>query len=1033
MLKVYKDLNLPISTVDITEVLNAKGEYKKDFKFRHEWQTIDKYEEININPNSNGYILNTGHILSDGNHLIALDFDSCEDKSIDGVKKLHEIVGKNLKTDEELNFLFQVTGNKGIHLLFKVEPERFKNISSNITGLRINNKQYKIDIRAKGGCIVVEPTKYKSLKDGKDKIYLWKDKNITMDSIELLPDYFYDIIINHYLDKKDQTNNTFYDTNGIVINYDIANNPNISEAELQLFYILDKRYYDNHDEWVKLGRIIKSLNLGFDLFDQVSKTSTKSYVSRSDCYKKWKTLKVNNKIDMRTIHYLAKIQNPEKYKELIPKGFFHNVEEDKREVNEISTRYLIQETNKDLYDNNDFLTSKVNEFFNTSQYKNLTIKSPYDTGKTTLLRSIMGKFQPRRVLWISYRKTLTNDILGSFESRFQFQDYQKGNYDSDRLIIQLESIYKVMGDDDLESDDSTSSIVPIYDLIIIDEIESVLNHFNSPTFNQKSKDLFEVFYQLCDSATRVISLDGDLNNRSYNFLDNLGESINIVNNISINPKEFTLISSKPDYLNEIKSDIENNKKLVIVSMSSTECFALKTYILSFNTSLNILIYTGSSDDKVKEDLKDVLNIWSKADVVIYSPTIESGVNFDIDHFDKIYGYICPNSCSSRAFFQMLNRVRKVKDNKITILSEQMRDTNLSDSQFFNYKEVKTSLMKLEGIKNTGTYVVKDGVKKKVIKLSPYDTNYFYNKVEELNNGFKYFIPSFLKLAALKGHTVIDKMEEKITKFKDDNRKSKNDFIFETKDINEDEFRVLCGKKQRSEATEEEKRKVDKHYLKRNYGVDILDENIIKIKVSSIKDFLSLLDIENLKRHDERAKEDNQTKEKILKLKLINSFIKDIGFDHIYDTKEIKQQDLQDRIENIVKTNEIFTKSKKTKILFKLRKNTSTIENTKQLIGIFNSILIDYNVKLSSKRKGVIKGTSIKQIYYYIERINNIDEILNYRIRKGYNLKDNNNIRKDFKVTEDFKHLVDWNKANVTDSVEFDMDEFEDSDNESDLK
>jgi hypothetical protein len=36
------------------------------------------------------------------------------------------------------------------------------------------------------------------------------------------------------------------------------------------------------------------------------------------------------------------------------------------------------------------------------------------------------------------------------------------------------------------------------------------------------------------------------------------------------------------------------------------------------------------------NLKDVKNFWKLFQLLIYSPSIESCVNFDIDHFGKIY-------------------------------------------------------------------------------------------------------------------------------------------------------------------------------------------------------------------------------------------------------------------------------------------------------------------------------------------------------------------------------------------------------------
>lgn len=60
--------------------------------------------------------------------------------------------------------------------------------------------------------------------------------------------------------------------------------------------------------------------------------------------------------------------------------------------------------------------------------------------------------------------------------------------------------------------------------------------------------------------------------------------------------------------------------------------------------------------------------WSKADLLIYSPTIESGVDFSIkNYFDKCYILMAEHSTSGRALLQMGSRIRYYKDNNILTL------------------------------------------------------------------------------------------------------------------------------------------------------------------------------------------------------------------------------------------------------------------------------------------------------------------------------------------------------------------------------
>ena len=71
--------------------------------------------------------------------------------------------------------------------------------------------------------------------------------------------------------------------------------------------------------------------------------------------------------------------------------------------------------------------------------------------------------------------------------------------------------------------DDEMSIVPKFDLVIIDEIESILKQFDSPTFKRgQSKGVFEYLTNIIKTSSKMITLDGDMNNRSYNFIEHFG-------------------------------------------------------------------------------------------------------------------------------------------------------------------------------------------------------------------------------------------------------------------------------------------------------------------------------------------------------------------------------------------------------------------------------------------------------------------------------------------------------------------------------
>ena len=181
--------------------------------------------------------------------------------------------------------------------------------------------------------------------------------------------------------------------------------------------------------------------------------------------------------------------------------------------------------------------------------------------------------------------------------------------------------------------------IPSYNLIVIDEIESVLNHFNSSTFKGAARDVFDFLTLIISNSDKLITLDGDMGMRSNNFINSFGNSIYINNDIKINKRELNIIESRNVFNKSIYDNLDNDKKICIVSMSAEETELYKNEIdKHYNYKKVVKAYNSKTGDEEKDKLNNVNEEWLKADVVIFSPNIEAGVNFDAKHFYKIYGH-----------------------------------------------------------------------------------------------------------------------------------------------------------------------------------------------------------------------------------------------------------------------------------------------------------------------------------------------------------------------------------------------------------
>lgn len=1041
ILKNYKNAGLIPFNLKITP---DKTTGKKVLEHIPAFLKINKYDDEHFKNNYNGYAIRTGtpikkkKLKEETYFLIGVDIDIKDDTNDlkNGMSKWEQLTKDNNFNDIlSINTPIQKTANNGYHYLFKATAEELKNIGSSITGLIIDDIKYSIDVKATNQFLIVEPSNYD------DKCYKWIKAPKEYD-ILLLPRFIYDIILKHhnFKDTKDKPK-IKYNINNEIIN----NNINISEFQpdettYKLINMIDDKRYDNYDEWLKMGAILKFLNIPFNIFNEKSKTSKK--YDKNECIYKWNSLKISTKIKnyFNCLRYYSKLDNPEEYNIL-----YNEININKLSINEkyeritINNKYLLKLDNN-LNDDNDILTKNINEFINDDNIKSLNIKSAYGTGKTQLLKKILNNHNYKRILWLSYRVTYTDDILNEFQN-FGFGSYLKREYKNDKLIIQLESLMNLDKDNNNDDfiDDEYIKEMPQYDLIIIDEIESILNQFDSSTFKGKNKDIYEYLYYIIKGSKKIISLDGDMNNRALNYISQFGEMKTIINEYNENVRTFILSSKRDKFNNELLKEVDKaiieNKKICLCSMSKSETIIYNKLLLEHNDKLRILLINGDTGDDEKKLLQDIKNNILNYDIFIYSPSIEAGVNIDIKNcFNKLFCILSDCSASQRSFLQMTARIRHLNDNNILILNECFKLNKTSN--FWNYDDVEPIIKYIKNISSDVKYIEKDNKIIKVNKINSYDNNYIYNQIEKLNKNKFYFLPLLKILCIKKGINFIIDETENTKKTKKD-----NNYIIEkvinSDDINDEEYQKLIKKQNNRTASTQDKLNIKKHSYKNMLGVDKLNIKLFKQyynKTNTIYNYCNLIDIENVKKTT-----DNKTDENIKKASIINNVINQLGYNNIFDNKEIIEEEFNKNLEIVIKQNEIYTNQLNIKTLFHMPKLIISKENKKQILGYINSLLHTFNLSIKLLQKRI--GGKNKTNFYKIEHLNNIDEIIFYKIEKGYfKLKDKdnlfkpnkkefiynelhiNNIKKDVDSVPDYKQINDYTNLldiNISFIIEFD--------------
>ena len=429
-------------------------------------------------------------------------------------------------------------------------------------------------------------------------------------------------------------------------------------------------------------------------------------------------------------------------------------------------KYLIPKDVTLTNHKNDIIKSIILKWIHDGEIKTLVGKSPMGTGKSTLLKMICKyKNRFKNILVISYRKTLTSNHLDKLKDNdfVSYLDIKGSLYNYKRVICQYDSIERLQNVD---------KEYRKYDLIIIDEIESVLNHTNSqfldkPKQNKNARNYFYEMTKIIEDSNKIIALDADYNIRSAEFVRKFGKSIMFHNKYL--PKEnerrkFIFTKNKEYFNRKIEHDIINKKKKVcMVSMSSNQVISYANYFLK--KGIRVKYYVGMSDDKEKKDLEDVDNVWINYDLVLFSPTIESGVDFNVQHFDKVYGILRAGkyTTSQRGFLQMTGRTRELKEKDILCFVDRMIPMYF-DSALYEYEDVYTYYINTYGVKSRN---IRPNQKKKKIELDLFDEISIYNLCESLNKHPKLFLTELNNLILMKGYEMKVYKNEEILCFDDE--------------------------------------------------------------------------------------------------------------------------------------------------------------------------------------------------------------------------------------------------------------------------
>ena len=292
---------------------------------------------------------------------------------------------------------------------------------------------------------------------------------------------------------------------------------------------------DKYSDWFNIGAAIFSETNGSDeglrLFKDVSSRTSKDNFDPRACEQKW------SQFDFGSLdrHYLVRrafIDSPEGSKKLFPiiKEYLDETKEkpnaDNKPAKETAMNDLVlslqtitpkkaQEKVAPLCPHLVIHRPKLDpelyqEWF--SHHRVICLQSGMSTGKTTALKGVTTLRDERvsrmnkRILYIGNRISLNRETYRNLEEDgFHLYLDEKGTLDIDRLIIQIDSLHRYAYQEGV-------------DLLILDEIETTLQHLLTFTNPEYRKRCWDLLLGLVSTSKRVLVCDALLTQQTIDIL-----------------------------------------------------------------------------------------------------------------------------------------------------------------------------------------------------------------------------------------------------------------------------------------------------------------------------------------------------------------------------------------------------------------------------------------------------------------------------------------------------------------------------------
>ena len=448
----------------------------------------------------------------------------------------------------------------------------------------------------------------------------------------------------------------------------------------------------NYEGWINIIYVFRNYNLKQEIIEISQNKPGYDDNSLSIIDGIFNNKNISDKpITIRTIMKYAKEDNPNEYKKIIKEYYenqklvIENIDDILLSNNKLKKNYV--ENNRYVSDEaiqkiNDDIDYKDND---NKTLKRVIIKAGTGIGKTTCIKKILNNYIEKRqeqnisILSIVTRRSMLFCHLSAFNYKtvddkkvidkdYNFQSYLDINVDHEKhFIASLEYIRK---------------LDCYYDVIIIDEVFSLLQYLFSDTLNDFRSKCISKLLRLINKAKLILYMDANISDSIIELIGN--DKYFMYKNTFKNKQDVEMniyycntsieINNVVSYCNKFLVDsVKNSKPLLILTDSKSISDTIYTHLKQFNNN-NDYFLLFNKDSGTLDNMNDITikNNYLSNKCLISSPKIVYGLDITQKYeknqfhliYKKNYGY---NSMNAIGMIQQISRARSCCDVNILIL------------------------------------------------------------------------------------------------------------------------------------------------------------------------------------------------------------------------------------------------------------------------------------------------------------------------------------------------------------------------------